>query len=83
MNTILILRDSPQAQSLEVERGVPIDRIVLEAVREAGTINGAADSLGVNRRTFWGWARKLGIKKVWRETNESQVEPVNGEPRGY
>ncbi len=60
------MRKNPRIEKLESAYGRPIAEIVADAYTRHGTIYRAAESLGVNPRTFHGWMVRfrVTVKKV-------------------
>lgn len=47
---------------LEQRFGKPIERVLADTITEAGSVQAAADTLGVNYFTLNGWLRYLRIE---------------------
>lgn len=56
------MRKNPQIEALEQQHGKSIAHIIADAYTAHGTIERAAQSLGMNPVTFYGWLRRLGIR---------------------
>ncbi len=56
------MRKTRQMLALEDEFGDPIEQLITSALeRNNGNITAAAQSLGVNAKTFWGWMLRCQI----------------------
>lgn len=56
------VRKSPAMLELEARHGKPVEQIVAEAVTAQGSVPLAAEALGLNLNTLYGWIRFLRIE---------------------
>jgi molybdenum-dependent DNA-binding transcriptional regulator ModE len=55
-----------KVRALEKEYGLPIRKIVVDALNEHGSVEIAAETLGYSGRHMRCLIQRLGIQKVWK-----------------